>query len=42
MKVKSKKEKGEKNRYKEINGKEYESEVVEVEENFVISIIKAV
>jgi hypothetical protein len=42
MKVKFKKEKGEKNRFKEVDGKEYESEVVEVTENVVISIIKAV
>jgi hypothetical protein len=42
MKVKSKKEKGEKIRFKEVDGKEYEAEVIESMENVVISIIRAV
>jgi hypothetical protein len=40
--MKNKPEKGEKIKFKEMNGKEYESEVIEVEGNVVISIIKAV
>jgi hypothetical protein len=42
MKNNGREEKGKKIKFKDEKGKEYEEEVMEIGENFVVSIIKAV